>query len=198
MKVLDQAKRTSNRLVARTNNIDESVICCWQKQEEKFKLKVFDVKSKAEKSFCLHGTGRKVLKEDMQDIVLPWIMERRYNRWRVTREGLKNKAKVTCQEFLGLELAMAGSQCYRSSLRQKSHQSQKLPPDLAPKVTSFLGFMRNMLTDVTPENVLAMDESAAYFDSTANKTVAFSGEKAVAPVPSHEPIFMLHGVTMAG
>ncbi len=70
---------------------------------------------------------------------------------------------------------------YALILRQKTHQSQKLPKELIPKVCQFLAYLRKYLAvnKVALSNILGMDETSIWFDSVSSKTVTHSGAKTV-------------------
>ncbi len=183
LKIISEAKKSSNRQVSRTHHLDESQVRRWVKDEAKLLAKCHK-KPKNMKRCKLDGGGRKVYDEELEDRLFLWVIEHREKHWRVTSKGIMKKAMemLTTENFTGSRgWCWNFMQRYGLSLRQKTHQSQQLPKDLAPKVVSFLSYMRKTLATnkYSLANIVAMDETAVWFDSTSSKTITFAGQKTV-------------------
>ena len=83
-----------------------------------------------------------------------------------------NASRGWCEGFL---------KRYGLSLRRKTHQSQKLPSDLVPKLISFFAFLRKYFEtySIPAKDIIAADETSVQFDCTGNSTIEIQGVKTV-------------------
>ena len=118
----------------------------------------------------------------MESVLYEWIINRRCQSLRVTRETIKEKA-----------LNLSTNQTFKSSdgwvtnfmkrfglvYRQKTHQSQHLPEHLVPKLVKFFHFYRSLLENnkFEPSNIFNMDETPMWLDAVASRTISVCGEK---------------------
>ena len=71
---------------------------------------------------------------------------------------------------------------YDLSVRPKTHQSQKLPSDLVPKLVSFYAFLRKYYEtySISQRDIIAADETSVQYDCTGSSTIELKGSKTVA------------------
>ena len=71
---------------------------------------------------------------------------------------------------------------FRLTTRMKTHQSQKSPSNLIPKVIQFMRYTRTYFEDhpdMNLDSIYAMDETAVWFDAGGSRTVETVGAKSV-------------------
>jgi hypothetical protein len=187
--VIKSAKATSNVAAARTHKVDESMVRRWRRQEVRLiaaeKAKTYRGGGRSR----LSGGGRSVKFENLEDLLFQWIVAERQQRRRVTRKTVKAKAKLLHAELALPESFEASSgwcanffQRYNLATRIKTHQGQKAPTDLIPKLTEFLIYLRKYFAEhpsMTKSDVFAMDETAVWFDATSGGTVDIIGSRTV-------------------
>lgn len=197
LEIVKKAKASTNREVARQNSLDESVVRAWRKDEEKLlktaesqkfihstlssSLKTTGVKVK---KFRISGGGRKPSFETLEEALYQWILERRSDCKHVSRKGIQLKAIKMFEDF-GNEGDFSASDgwCtnfmkrYSLSIRQKTHQSQKLPAELVPKLVDFFYYLRSYFAknkDILKSQITAMDETCVFLENVSNKTISAS------------------------
>ena len=197
LKVVNVAKKSSNREAARLHSVDESMVRRWRKNEEKLmktleKEKVLQApKSSKEvtikpKRFRASGAGRKVTDDGLEDILYQWILDRRDEFKHVSRKGIQEKALSLSKEIgNGKPFNASRGWCcsflkrFNLSTRQKTHQSQRLPTELVPKVVRFFRFLREYLAknpQISEDQMVAMDETCVFLENVSNKTITKSGK----------------------
>ena len=138
--------------------------------------------------FQIEGGGQKTLSVDMEDEIFTWILYRRFNNWVVTWDSIKKQALIVAKSMNLNNFKASQGWCqrflrrYDLSYRAKTHVSQRLPQDLYPKLASFWTFIRkyfNSNPKIHDIDIIACDETAVWFDSTSNKTIALKGEKTI-------------------
>ena len=77
---------------------------------------------------------------------------------------------------------------HRTTLKQKTTVCQKLPDVLAPKVSSYLLYVRSkrLKFNLTLQNMGAMDETPIWLDMAADSTVDFVGNTVPIKTTGHE------------
>ena len=181
LQVISEAKNTYNRTVATKYNITEKMVRDWRSNELKMKNEI----SSPSKHYRLSGGGRPVLNKDLEEELFDFIKFKRDKNHRVTRKYIQN---------LALELAQNGNyksfnaspgwlnnfmNRYGLSLRRKTHQGQRLPADLIPKVTRFFAYLRQYYQKFTisPKEIFACDETSVLFENIGTTTVDFKNQK---------------------
>ena len=99
LKIISEAKSSNISEVSRRYKIDRHCIRDWTKNENNL-TEIFKpnhatrMTGKLEniKKFRLQGGGRKILDEDMESVLFEWVLGRRYQGLRVTRESIKEKS----------------------------------------------------------------------------------------------------------
>ena len=183
------------------NSIDESVIRDWRKKEEKLRETLEKEKllhaSKSWKNtegasvfkpkrFRLVGAGRKISNEQLEERLYQWIVDRRNESKHVSRKMIMIEAKKLHEtNGNGQSFSASAGWCdlfmkrFSLSTRQKTHQSQRLPQHLIPKVISFFQYLRHYFAknpNIVPAKITAMDETCVFLENISGKTVTLSGK----------------------
>ena len=194
IKVLTEAKKTSNRNAARLNSIDESLIRDWRKNEEKLRKAISNQKNisapKRDKRANINprifrvGSGRKVQNEELEEVLYQWIIGRRSERKHVTMKMIQKEAvKIFDESESNHNFSASNGWCqnfmkrYSLTTRQKTHQSQRLPDEVIPKVVNFFKYIRKYFArfEISEDQVCAMDETNVQLENVSNKTINPSG-----------------------
>ena len=176
LKLVSEAKVTSNRAVGRKYHFDESLIRNWRKKEDQLK-ELLSKKSQPlvrkgrfdQKRVRLGNPGPKPQYLELEEQILQWIGAKRSNGLIVTIEQIKQRAlELSTNPDFKASSGWADSFMRRFNLkmRQKTHQSQRLPSDLFPKIISFFKFLRKTLREnpeIEPSEIYAMDETGNSF-----------------------------------
>jgi len=184
-------KGKSKEATARKFGVAPKRIREWYKQEEK--LKAMASHSSQSQRKRLDGGGRRPLLDTLEERVYEWIESMRSRRLRVTRKMVKREALKIFSNEGGQDydsnpefVASNGwlrnfFNRHRITLRQKTTVCQKLPDVLAPKVSSYLLYVRSkrLKLNLTLQNMGAMDETPIWLDMGADSTVDFVGNKSV-------------------
>ena len=185
LKILKEVKENCNNcaLVARRNQVDESMIRRWKRETDKITSAAL-VSKKTQKIGC----GRKPMDEELEDEVFTYVASQRAQNLEVSRKKIQDFARDTAVSKYKDHDFVASTGWVTNfmrrmglSLRQKTHQSQKLPSDLIPKVLSFLTFIRQYyeVNTITDDYIIAMDQTAVFYDMASSKTITFTGDKTV-------------------
>ena len=206
MKVIAAAEATSNREQARVHNINESIIRRWRKDDKPDKILEADnlpkriraSNSPAGQHFGVRsrviGGGRKPDWADLEKEMCVWLDERNENRYVVSRMLIGAKARQLWEEkYMELEedpnKPFTGSDGWVTSfmfrngysLREKTHEGQKIPKVLVPLLVSFFNYIRGYLAknNIDQSHIYGCDETFVHFDNPGTKTIARRGEKTI-------------------
>ena len=157
LKIIAKAKSPNFSEVSRKYKIDRACIREWTKNEAKLAeilsknhVSMFTGKQERIKKFRLFGGGRKVLDENIETLLFEWIISRRYQSLRVTRETIKEKTlELSTSKTFKASDGWVSNFMNRFGLvsQQKTHQSQHLPEHLVPKLVNFFHFYQALLED---------------------------------------------------
>ena len=185
LKAVAVAEKKSKEAAAREFSVDPRRIQEWCSQKEKLAALQKDNKGKRKR---LDGGGRKALDEDMEEVLMDWILDLRGRNIRVSRKMIQVEAKALSgtEEFkasrgwLGRFMKRKGL-----SLRRKTTVCQATPGDCIPKMVDFIIHLRKLQFDHNFQcsNIYAMDETACWFDMVWDTTVHSTGARSV-PVKS--------------
>ena len=137
----------------------------------------------------LQGAGRKPLYEAIEEDLLEWIIDLRGRNVRVSRRMIIEKTKnyVATNDPLASFKASKGWPCLflkrkGLSLRKKTTVSQKTPSDVIPKLVTYIMRLRKLQKahGFDASNIVAMDETACWFDMQSDTTVDVRGARSVA------------------
>lgn len=138
--------------------------------------------------FRAPGGGQKVGNKELEDDLYQWILERRNDSKHVSRKTIQKKAQELAQEMgWGKPFSASNGWCnnfmkrYNLSVRQKTHQSQRLPDELVPKVVNFFWYLRKYFANnpIQEDQIVAMDETCVRLENVSNKTVSVAGKRLV-------------------
>ena len=133
---------SSQREFAAKHNFDESLIRLWRKSEPKLRESTKDTRFKVE------GGGRKPLSYDLEFELSKWIMEQRNENLCVSRKLIQEKALDMANKkgLTDFKASMTWVQKFMDrngfTIRRKTTQSQRLPPELSKKVSNFFFYLR--------------------------------------------------------
>ena len=187
--VVAEAKKSSNRAVAQKHALDESFVRRWRKINDDLLAEANTKTARGETRSRRSGGWRHAPFQELEKRLFEWIVLMRQCRRRVTRKSIKQEAKNMHKEANG-EKPFEGSSgwCqnflkrFRLATRIKTHQSQRAPLALVPKLLGFLSYMRSYFHD-HPErelrSIFSMDETAVWYDAVSTRTVDFVGAKSV-------------------
>ena len=182
--------KCAHATLGRKYNIDRSVVSRWKKAKVQLEetQQASSLKHGNKSLFRIEGGGQKPLSVDMEEEIFTWILYRRFNNWVVTWDSIKNQALIVALSMNLNDFKASQGWCqrflrrYDLSYRAKTHVSQRLPKDLYPKLASFFTFFRKYLNSnpkIHEKDIIACDETAVWFDSVSNKTIALKGEKTI-------------------
>jgi len=184
LRVVDYAEQSTNSAAGREFGVSEKLVRDWRKQAEV--LRALPKTKKARRGDHSHFP-------ELEDSLHEWVLECRQNGFIVTRQAIRFRALMLVKEephksspSAGQFVASAGW-CTRFmdrhglALRQRTKIAQKLPQDLAEKVTSFQKFVIGLRQkfDYDLSQIGNMDETPMTFDLPGNRTVNPIGEKTV-------------------
>ena len=189
MKVINEAKKSANkRKTAEANRIDDKLVRNWINQESQIKEDLLKCKNKvtpkAQTPFRCGGGGRKVLDLEMEKEVYDWVVSLRSEHLRVTRQAIMRKALELCQQ-IDFKASRGWLENFMNrfelSLRKKTHQSQRLPKDVAMRTKNFFIFYRKYLETypIEESDIIAADQTPIYFDNVGATTVDQIGSKTI-------------------
>jgi hypothetical protein len=181
LKVVEFAEKNTNRGAAKTFNVDEKRVREWRKQ----KSEIEKVPSKKKR---LEGAGRKPLLTDVEDQLQEWIESLREKNLRVTRSSIMCKAlelfqpndsEQTFSASRGWLEKFLKRRCF--TLRRRTTVSQRLPPDMIPKVAHFVIYTRKLLLRHSyPLSMIGnMDETPVWLDMPGDTTISRVGSRSV-------------------
>lgn len=187
------AENKGNHAAERKFNVDRKRIREWR--DNKGKIEELLAKTKGTKRKRCDGGGRKPFNEQLEEMVLEWVYDRRYKGLRVSRKLIMKKAKVMYDEMIKNEpthdeenefLASTGwlkrfMQRNGLSLRRKTSIAQKDPDKLIDKLVSFVLQVRRLSLKYNYQaaDIIAMDETPVWADMVSETTVDVTGTKTV-------------------
>ena len=192
---LDFLKTNSVEKTAREFSVDPRRIREWRKSQSDLEELNNSGKGNVKRK---EGGGRKVHSEDLEKKLLNWIVEKREQRLRVSRNMIRRKATDFSKEENenGVFVASAGwldKFLQRNSfvVRRRTTVSQKLPDDYREKIVNYLVYLRQLRVKegYKDEDIIVMDETPVWLEQVANSTVERKGSKEV-PIKSagHEKV----------
>ncbi len=183
--VIKYAEQTSGEAAARAFNVDPKRVREWKKQKGELTL----LANKDGKRARLSGGGRKKVSQELESTLTQWIHHMRGRNLRVSRKMICVKAK---ELYAGVGDRRDG-EVFRAtrgwlsrflrrnnfSLRRRTTVAQKDAP--IEKLANFVVFSSRHIEskNIQPANIIAMDETAVWFDMIGNSTVNARGARSV-------------------
>lgn len=186
---IEYAERVSNRAAAAKYKVDIKRVREWRQNKES--IEGLKAKPKGQTRERLDGGGRKVLMEELDELLLEWIYGRRENGLRVSRKLIMVKAKHMYDERClegDKDLFKATTGWLHKfmkrnglSLRRKTTTAQQEPSRLIDKLISYILQVRRLSKQRSyqPCNIIAMDETPVWDDMVSDTTVDKVGKKSV-------------------
>ena len=137
------------------------------------------------KRFRVSGAGRKVTDGNLEEALFQWVIDRRNDCKVVTRKKIQRKALELAESLEMVKPFNASNgwcanflKRYGLTTRTKTHQSQRLPNKVVPKVVDFFRYVRYYYAknNVMPGQTVAMDETNVKLENVSDKTVSTIGE----------------------
>ena len=146
------------------------------------------------KRFRVEGGGRKLTDNELEDEVLNWIHRRRENMLRVSRKLIMFKAKAIFDEKCGddkaLKESFVASNDWLVKFMKRNHVCLRRRTTIAPKdsshlVSKLVGYVMHVRrlsinSNYAPGSIIAMDQTAVWFDMVGKTTINSTGAKEVA------------------
>ena len=167
------------------------------------------------KRIRLGGGGRKPLREEMEETLLEWIIERRSKMLRVSRKIIRKTAvigygdlKLIDPDHFDEKFEAANGWLFKFmkrhdlSLRRKTSVAQKNPPDLSiAKIVFYILRVRRLRIKYSYQSsdIITFDETPVWADIVSNTTVDVVGKKTVSMrTTGHEKCRVTAGLAAKG
>jgi hypothetical protein len=184
LRAVQLAEAKGNRRVARDLHVDERCIRDWRKLKKVIEEAVST--SPANKTRKKFGGGGKSPLIDEEDELALWVMTRRDEGIKVSRQMISDKAIFLFGEDLPDFKASPGWVSkfltrWGFCLRRSTTTGQLLPVDADSKLLSFWKYIASTKTtwNINDANIGNMDETAVWVDMPGNYTVEMVGRKSV-------------------
>ena len=160
LQIIEKAKETNNRSVARSEDLNESLVRQWRKNEQKIRQAVSQQNSddpliaiKGSKArFRLDGGGKKSMYTDLEEKVFQWVLECRKNGVKITRRLIRAKALEMSQiEQIDQKFSASEGWCHNFIKRYNLSTTDQVP--LGPKGPKILNFYRRFRQLIKSGNV---------------------------------------------
>ena len=198
---IEYAERESNRAAAKKYKVEVKRIREWC--QNKLSIKQLKEKHKGQGRERLEGGGRKVIIDNLDEIIHEWIHHRRANGLRVSRkiimvkakhlheercpEGEQDLFKVT-EDWLQKFMLQNGL-----SLRRKITTAQQDPHRVIDKLISYILHVLRLSQQCNyqPSCIIAMDETPVWDDMVSDTTVDKVGATSVnLKMTGHEKVMV--------
>ncbi|KAK7130470.1 hypothetical protein R3I93_019960 [Phoxinus phoxinus] len=181
--VLEYAAEHSGEQAAKYFNIDPKRIRYWKKQK-------LDLAAANKKRARLPGGGRKKVSEELDTKLSEWIHSMRDNHNRVSRKMIRNKALGIYPTVSDRGVRFLASRGWLQkflnrngfALRRRTTMAQKDPDLLTEKLVSFVDYVSKTVVSkiISEKDIIAMDETAVWFNMVSPSTIDVRGTKSVA------------------
>lgn len=181
--VLAFAAEHSGEQAAKHFDIDPKRIRYWKKQK-------LELAAANKKRARLPGAGRKKVSEQLDTKLSEWIHSMRDNHNRVSRAMIRNKALEMYPTLSDGGARFRASKGWLEkflnrngfSLRRRTTMAQKDPDLLTEKLVSFVDYVSKTVVSkrISEKDIIAMDETAVWFDMVSPTTIDVRGTKSVA------------------
>ncbi|KAL2099474.1 hypothetical protein ACEWY4_003868 [Coilia grayii] len=187
LEVLKHATENSGEQTARHFNIDARQVRAWKKQKNAL---VDAAKLISPRRARIQGGGRRPVSEEMEATLSCWIQERRKRYLRVSRRMIQVKATELfpemsdCQgENFNASRGWLERFLKRNnfSLRKRTTMAQSDARHSISKIVNFITYVNHKIAEkkMKDSDVIAMDETACWFDMPGQTTVDTVGVKSV-------------------
>ena len=179
LKVVEYAEKESNRAAGRKYGVNEKQVREWRKKKQQ--LIALPPKKKR-----LEGGGKKPLIPEIEEKLEEWIEHLRAGNLRVTRISIQRKAMEIFQssdrshDFTASRGWLENFLKRKTfTLRRRTTVSQRLPPDLVPRVVCFVLTTRKLFrkNSYALSAIGNMDETPLWLDMPGETTISRVGER---------------------
>uniref|UniRef100_A0A8C6KRG3 HTH CENPB-type domain-containing protein n=1 Tax=Nothobranchius furzeri TaxID=105023 RepID=A0A8C6KRG3_NOTFU len=181
--VLIYAAEHSGEQAAKHFNIDPRRIRYWKKQK-------MGLAAASKMRARLPGGGRKKISEELDTELCNWIHLMKANHNRVSRKMIRNKALEIFPTMSDAGMRFLASRGWLEkflnrngfALRRRTTMAQKDPDLLTQKLVSFVDYVSKTVVSkrISEKDIIAMDETAVWFDMVSPSTINVRGTKSVA------------------
>lgn len=181
-KAVERSRQIGIRPAAREFHVDERRIREWKSKTAQFHG---ISNSQSSNRLRLSGGGRKPLLPEVEQNLSSWIISERENYRRVTRKAIASKATELANNNPDFKASRGWVDKFLHrndfSIRVRTTSGQRLPEQLASKVSSFVEFCMKMRIrhNFDLSNIGNMDETAVWADMPGNRTVDSKGVRTV-------------------
>lgn len=185
LNVVQYAEENSGEAAARHFGVDPKRVRKWKKN----KTKLQELAKENDKRARLHGGGRKKVSEELEAKVVAWIFHKRAKHQRVSRKMIRLMAKEIYQTVADNKKPFAASVGWLNrflkrnefSVRRRTTLSQKQPGQVTEKLVNFVTYVTRQTVEkkIQDRDVIAMDETAVFFDMVGSSTVEQRGTRSV-------------------
>ena len=165
----------------------------WRQNENDIR-KEFELANCSNKRMRILGGGRKEKSAEINQTVLDWVQNARNDQKHVSRKLIKLKAEELSTELVRNQMLPEGSFTASNgwlekfmnrnnlSLRRVTTTCQKYPSDIAPILTNFFMYVRQLkIKEKYHDNhIFAADETAIWVDPYGKTCITNKGAKEVA------------------
>ncbi|KAK0134673.1 TBC1 domain family member 13 [Merluccius polli] len=185
LSVVKFAEQNSGEAAARHFSVDSKRVREWRKNKSELQ----HLSEEDSKRARLRGGGRK--NEELELQVCEWIHSMRARHLRVSRKMIRKKAKeihATVSDSADVDVFAASAgwldkflQRNNLSVRRRTTVAQKDARHFTGKLVSFVTFTTRLIEKrkIQVKNIIAMDETAVWFDMVASTTVDTRGARSV-------------------
>jgi len=178
LEVVAYAKEHGNRAAGRQYGVGETSVREWKKAEEE--LKMLQPRKRARR-------GQSAKWPILEDNLASWVHAQRDAGRAVSTVNIRMKAKTMAVEMGIMNFLGNPSWIYKFmkrkqlSVRVRTTVGQRLPDDWEEKMSSFRDFVANEITarNLSPDDVINMDEVPMSFDIPPTRSVAPVGTKTI-------------------
>ncbi|XP_067283792.1 uncharacterized protein [Pseudorasbora parva] len=177
--VVKFAEKNSGEAAARHFLVDSKRVREWRKKKAELQRQ----SKEDDKRARLRGGGRKKASEELEASVCEWIHSMRAKHLRVSRKTIRAKAKevyATVSDGRDEERFTASAGWVDKFLKRNDFSDRRRTPVAQKDAKHFTEKLVNFVTCTTqiikakkiqPENIIAMDETAVWFDMAGSTTV---------------------------
>lgn len=134
--------------------------------------------------------GKKLNSDELENELLEWILETREKSLRVSRKMIKKKAIELfpgCTDSRNINFRASNGWLDKFlkrnnlSQRRRTTLAQKDPSDMNKKIATFIAYnsMIRKKYKISDNNIIAMDETSAWFDMPSSTTIDQKGKKSI-------------------
>ena len=158
-------------------NIKENQVRAW--------IKVKDAIQARSKGSRVAGAGRPRASHLMEEILFEFVFGKRMKKEQVKRSHVKRKAIELAQE-MGVPNFKASDGWlrrffarYELTLRRTTNLTRLADIEVVQRAVNYFSFLRSVRDRYRPRNIILMDETAVFFETTAMNTVDVVGARHV-------------------